>query len=291
MTAAQTSVLPAASTPRRRGGQDRGAGLPDCPATGGLTLTRKDLERTFRLKHGDLSRAGWLPRMQRAFDYFNPDDCYEALVAKLVQPQTRWLDVGCGRMIFPSNHCLARVLADRCRLLVGVDPSDTLDDNSYVHRKVKQPIEDFRCDEPFDLVTLRMVAEHIVDPQRTLASLSRATRPGSKVVIYTVNKWSPVPIVTRLMPFRFHHRLKNLIWEVEQESTFPVVYRMNTRRRLAGIFRSAGFGERYFAHLDDCRTFGCFRRLRYLELCCRRLLGRWALRYPESCLLAVYERR
>lgn len=290
MTISETSVLPAAGRPRRGEG-GRGAGLPDCVAASRIALTRKDLEQAFRLKHGDLSRAGWLPRMQRAFDYFNPEDCYEALVAKLVQPQTRWLDVGCGRMTFPSNHRLARVLADRCRLLVGVDPSNTLDDNSYVHRKVKQPIEDFRCEQPFDLVTLRMVAEHIVDPQRALTSLSRATRPGGNVVVYTVYKWSPVPIVARLVPFRLHHCLKNLIWDVQEEDTFPVVYRMNTRRCLAGIFRSAGFRERYFAHLDDCRTFGRFRRLRHLDLRCHRLLRRWALPYPESCLLAVYERR
>lgn len=267
------------------------ARLTDRLAPAEITLTRADLERTFRLKHGNLVRTGWAPRMQRAFDYFNPDDYYEALVAKLVQPGMRWLDVGCGRMIFPSNPRLAQILACRCSLLVGVDPSDTLDENRYVHRKVKQPIEDFNTEESFDVVTLRMVAEHIAEPHKALASLVRSTRPGSRVVVYTVNKWAPVSTAARLIPFRFHHRLKSLMWKVEKRDTFPVVYRMNTRRCLSEVFRVAGFQERYFARLDDCRASGRFRRLRYVELCFRLLLRRCGLCYPESCLLAVYERR
>lgn len=263
----------------------------DRPAEHEIRLTPEDLERTFRLKHGDLVRAGWAPRMQRAFDYYNPDDYYEALVAKLVQPGVRWLDVGCGRMIFPSNPRLAQIVARRCGLLVGVDPSDTLDENRYVHRKVKQPIEDFNSHEQFDVVTLRMVAEHIAEPRKALASLSRVTGLGSQVIVYTVNKWAPVSVAARLIPFRFHHRLKTLVWNVEKRDTFRVVYRMNTRRCLTKILGAAGFQERYFAHLDDCRASGRFRQLRYIELRCRLLLRHCGLRYPESCLLAVYERR
>jgi len=273
----------------RGNGSDEGP--PDSPPNGTITVTGKDLDRTFRIKHGDLSQTGWSPRMQRAFDYYNPDDYYEALVATLVQPETRWLDVGCGRTLFPSNPRLARVLSDRCRLLVGLDPSGTVDENSYVHRKVKQTIEDFHTDAPFDLVTLRMVAEHIHDPHKTLASLAQATRSGSRVVVYTVYKWSPVPMVTRLVPHCFHHRLKSLIWKVEDRDTHPVAYRLNTKRNLDAFFAGAGFRRRYLAYLDDCRTFGGFPNLRYLELSCRRLCGSLGLRYPECCILAVYERR
>ncbi len=265
--------------------------LPEPAVGASIAPTRQDLERTFAHKHGDLSNAGWLPRMQRAFDYFNPDDHYEALVAKLVRPETRWLDVGCGRMVFPSNALLARTLADRCKLLVGLDPSETLDENQFVHRKIRQPIEDFRPDQPFDLVTMRMVAEHISSPGTTLAALTGATHPGSRVVVYTVNKWSPISLISRLVPFGLHHALKQLVWDAEEKDTFPVVYRMNTRRSLTATFGQAGFAELMFAHLDDCRTSGRHRRLRHVELHTRRMLARFGLRYPETCLLAVYERR
>jgi 2-polyprenyl-3-methyl-5-hydroxy-6-metoxy-1,4-benzoquinol methylase len=228
--------------------------------------------------------------MHRAFAYFNPDDHYETLVTQLVESNTRWLDVGCGRTLFPSNKRLARVLAARCRELVGVDPAKTLAENPYVHRQIAAPIEAIGDAGPFDLVTLRMVAEHLERPDQVLASLARVTRPESLVIIYTVSKWSPVSIVSRVVPFTLHHPLKSLAWRVSQRDTHPVVYRLNTRRDLLRAFEQAGFQERFFAYLDDCRTSGRFPWLRFAELWLRRLLRRVHLRYPETCLLGVYER-
>ena len=97
-------------------------------------------------------------------------------------------------------------------------------------------------------------------------------------------------MVTRLIPFGTHHHLKKLIWESTKEDWFPVAYRMNTQRQLARIFNAAGFRECDFAKVDDYRAPGGFPGLRFFELSCRTLLRRCGLRYPESCLLAVYER-
>ena len=91
------------------------------------------------------------------------------------------------------------------------------------------------------------------------------------MVICTVDKWSPVPVVTRLTPFGAHHHLKKLIRESTKEDTFPVAYRMNTRQQLARILNAAGFRECRFAKVDDCRTLGGFRWPRFLELSCRTL--------------------
>ena len=92
------------------------------------------LREIFRLKYGDPA-TGWGPQMRMRAGYFNPDDHYEALVAGLVRPQTVWLDVGCGRDIFPSNRALARLLADRCRRLVGFDPDVTIEENPFIHER------------------------------------------------------------------------------------------------------------------------------------------------------------
>src|SRR2546430_8828263 len=89
-----------------------------------LEVTKTDLQEVFRIKYGELSTTGWAPRMRFRFNYFSPDDYYETIVAKLVYEGCLWLDVGCGRNIFPSNRSLARLLADRCGLLVGVDPAE-----------------------------------------------------------------------------------------------------------------------------------------------------------------------
>jgi hypothetical protein len=255
-----------------------------------MHLTHAELDAVFRLKHGDPARTGSLPRLWYRLGYFVPDDYYEAVVARLVTPGVSWLDTGCGRDLFPTNAALARLLAGRCGLLVGVDPDDTLDENPYVHRRVKEPIERFRSDRPFEVVTLRMVAEHLAEPDRTLEALAGATRPGSKVVVYTVNQWSPLALLARLIPFRLHHALKRAVWRTEERDTFPVAYRMNTRRRLARLFGARGFRERDFRYLDDCRVFARFRYLHRLELGLWRVCKALGVRYPENCLLGVYER-
>jgi hypothetical protein len=124
-----------------------------------------------------------------------------------------------------------------------------------------------------------------------VANLARLTAPGGRVVVYTVNRWSPVAVVAALVPFRFHHAVKRAVWRTEERDTFPVVYKMNTRRDLRDWFGRGGFRERSFARLDDCRTFARFRPLHLGELAARRLLGAvGGLSYPESCLLGVYER-
>jgi SAM-dependent methyltransferase len=249
-----------------------------------------DLQQVFQLRHG-ADPIGWAPRLRWRFGYFTPDEHYEAVVSRLVTPGCAWLDVGCGRNIFPSNRRLAEVLARRCARMVGVDPDETLEDNDLVHEQSRLPIQDFRSDRPFDVVTMRMVAEHIEDPEGAVSALAKLTRRGGRVVIYTINRWSPVPVVTWLVPFRLHHLPKRLLWRTDPKDTFPVAYRMNTREALRRVFEQHGFREAEFSHVDDCRTFARFRATLMLELCLWRCFRAVGLRYPENCLLGIYERR
>lgn len=250
-----------------------------------------ELDEVFRLKHGDPATTGWRPRMSYRKGYFTPDEHYEALLNRLVKPGTRWLDVGCGHDLLPSNPKLARELAARCSEVVGVDPDDNVLENELLHRKVKGTIENFSDTETFDLLTLRMVAEHITRPEVVVKHLARLCRPGGTVLVYTVDAWAPLSIAAWLTPFGLHHPIKKLLWRTEDKDTFPVVYRMNRRRRLGRLFDGAGFGEVLFEHLADCRTFARFRALHWLELQTWKACGWVGLPYPEQCLLGVYERR
>ena len=263
----------------------------DCGVEKTLQLDASALTDVFRLKYGDLESTGPNPRLWNRYGYFLPDEYYEAMVAKLVSEETLWLDVGCGRDIFPNNRALAELLAERCVRLVGLDPDANVEDNCFVHERVRGTLNDYRPRQGFDLVTLRMVAEHLTDAQAAVAALARLTKPGGKVIIYTVHKWSPAAILARVVPFRLHHPVKKVLWQTEERDTFPVAYQMNTRRRLARLFAEGGFQESYFAYLDDCRSFARFRALHRLELSLWRLLRRVGLRYPEACLLGVYERQ
>ena len=271
-----------ASSPARR---------PVTPQPDVVALPDRDrLERIFRLKYGEPGELGWGPRMRRRFSYYTPDDVYEAVVDSLVGAGCAWLDVGCGRDLFPNNAALARQISERAGSLVGVDPAPTIEENPDLHESVRASIEDFESDRAFDLVTLRMVAEHVERPERVLAALARCTGPGGHVVVYTVNRFSPVPLITGIVPFALHHPVKRVLWRSEKKDTFPTCFRMNTRRNLRELFAAAGFDEAGFYYLDDCRTFGRFRPLAFAELCVRWCLRRFGLRYPENCLLGIYRR-
>ncbi len=248
------------------------------------------LRRILDWKYGPAGKRGWGPTLRAKFNYVTPDDLYETLVYDTVTEQTKWLDVGCGRDIFPSNRHTARVLSDRCELLVGVDPDDNIDDNEFVHRKEKTPLEGYSTDCRFDLITLRMVVEHVADPPAVVDRLAELAAPGGQVVVYTVSKWSPVSLLARLTPTFVHKIGKSVLWQAEDRDTFPVRYRMNTRRDLDRQFRAAGFTPVSFRYVDDCRVFQRWRFSNYMELSLRRLIRGIGAEYPESCILAVYKK-
>jgi 2-polyprenyl-3-methyl-5-hydroxy-6-metoxy-1,4-benzoquinol methylase len=256
---------------------------------GGLTLpSRTALEALYQQKHGP--RPGWSPTQRLKAGYFLPADVYEALLSALVSPGCRWLDVGGGSDVFPENQPLAQQLADRAQRLVAVDPSENVLANPYADERVRCLLEDYRTDQVFDLATLRMVAEHVTDPDRLVQTLSRLVAPRGLVVVLTVNQWAPLTVLSRSTPFRWHHQIKRLFWEGDEADTFPVAYRMNTRAVLAAQFAAHGFTERQFAYLDDLSALGGFRIGSRIELLAWKLCRQFHVRYPENCLLGVYER-
>jgi len=249
-----------------------------------------ELAQLFQQKYGHVTQTGWSPRQRHEFGYYLPADVYEALLNRVIVPGCSWLDVGGGHHIFPENATLSRTLADRCSTVVAVDPSDNVLQNPYVHERVQAMLEDYQSERTFDVATLRMVAEHVAEPTRMVQALHRLLRPSGVVVILTVHNLSPLTLLSRALPFRWHHPIKKLFWGGEEEDTFPVEYKMNSRPVLRRLFEANGFREVSFSHLDDLSTLGRFRMGSYLELLWWRALKALGLRYPESCLLGVYEK-
>ncbi len=270
------------------GGAFGGVGAPRGP----LVRLPDDaaLRQVFALKYGRDDQLGWGPRLRREHDYYNPDDWYEALLARLIVPGLRWLDIGCGRELCPSNRALARILADRSGHLCGLDPDPTLQENPFVHAKVAAGIDTFDGKGAFDLVTLRMVAEHIVDPSACARGIERALAPGGLAVVYTVFAYSPMPLLTRLAPMSLRHVVKKFLWGTEAKDTFPTCFRMNTQQQLQRLFRGVGMREAAFLRLDDCRTFARFRWLCELELNVRDACRFLRMPYPEHCILGIYQK-
>lgn len=249
-----------------------------------------ELAKVFQIKYGTPEETGWSPRLRWDHGYFNPDDHYEALVNNLVTSDTAWMDVGCGRFLFPSNGALAKELAGRAMRLCGIDPDETIHENPLVHEAVQAPIDEYTGNNDFDLVTMRMVAEHIDNPSALARAVGSILRPGGHLVIYTVNKYSPVPLLTSIVPFKLHNPAKTVLWGTQAKDTFPTRFRMNTRSTLQQVMGAAGFSESLFMKLDDCRTFSRFRLLATTELKLRSACAAMGMSYPENCLLGVYRK-
>jgi 2-polyprenyl-3-methyl-5-hydroxy-6-metoxy-1,4-benzoquinol methylase len=248
------------------------------------------LRQMFHLRYGPKQKLGWGPSLRLGYDYYTPDDRYEATVAGLVVPGTNWLDVGCGRELFPNNLGLAETLSKRCARLVGIDPDPTLQENPWVHEKVAGFIDGYDGKAAFDLVTLRMVAEHIADPMACVNAVQRALRPGGLAVVFTVFGGSPMPLLTRLAPMGLRHVVKSWLWGTQPKDTFPTCFRMNTRGALQRQFAAVGMSEAAFQRLDDCRTFARFRWASEMELRTMRVCRALGLPYPEHCLLGIYRK-
>ena len=250
---------------------------------------KNELFELFKIKYGDPERTGWSPKQRLKFGYFQPADNYEALINKLVSTSTDWVDVGGGSAVFPHNEKLSTMLSERCNILYAVDPSDNVYDNPYAHKKIQGMFEDLDTEQKFDLATFRMVAEHIANPAAVIEKLRTVMKPGGLVVIYTINKYSPVPIITYITPFHLHHKIKKFFWGGEEKDTFPVEYKMNTRKDLLKIFKNGEFSEEHFKYLDDLSTFSRFKWLNYIDLCFWKLLNIFSIRYPENNLLGIYK--
>ena len=89
----------------------------------GPEVTEGDLKYVIGVKTAGRTSVGWSPRLRRRFGYYTPSEWYQAVVHRLVGPNTDWLDVGCRRDVFHFNYPLAQKLAARCRHLTGLDPA------------------------------------------------------------------------------------------------------------------------------------------------------------------------
>ena len=241
-------------------------------------------------RYGDVSKHGWRVRRRHQFSYVSPELWYEATVGRLVNDQTHWIDVGGGKALFPHDEALSQELAGRCKLLVGVDPSENIHHNQFAHERHQCFIEDFETDHVFDLATLRMVVEHIQHPRPVAERLASLVRPGGHVVIYTPNRWSICSLTASMTPHFIHERAAQFLWRAKDEDVFPTAYKMNTRDDLRCVFEEHGFQETGFAVLACCNIAQRSRLAHPIELALWRASKAMRIGYPETNLLGIYQR-
>jgi SAM-dependent methyltransferase len=194
-------------------------------------------------------------------------ESYANLIAEHLNPGSYWLDSGCGKRILEEDlDPLEDWLVQQCGTVVGMDVC------LIGHRNIQQLV----CgslyalpfaDSTFDLVTCNMVMEHLDQPERAVAEISRVLAPGGAVVINTPNLWNygvmANAVASKLLPEGWRLRLVHASDSRETGEIFPVRYRANTFRRLINLLTASGLKVHKAFKLPQQGPF--FRRTAKLE--------------------------
>lgn len=191
-------------------------------------------------------------------------------VNALLKPDSIVVDIGCGRGAYgedsiPFRRNL-RILKGKCQCVIGIDLNPAASENPFLDefRLIKGehwPLED----ELADLLVSDNVLEHVADPGAFFSECYRVLKPGGYVAIRTPNVLSYFGIISKLVPNPQHISvLRRAKDRVNEEDTFPTVYRCNTLRSLRQALAKHGFEPTVYgfeaepAYLSFSRLFYYF---------------------------------
>jgi ubiquinone/menaquinone biosynthesis C-methylase UbiE len=158
-------------------------------------------------------------------------DQLEALVRSKVTPDSRVLDLGCGR------GGVVELFWRDVKLAAGLDPdSPSLSEHRAPGLPVIRGVGERLpfAGSSFDVIVCVWVLEHLKDPETMLREVRRVLRPGGHFIFLTPNLRNPLMLLNRLgkaLP-RLQRRIVPKLYGREEADTFPVQYRANTVRAL-----------------------------------------------------------
>ena len=158
-------------------------------------------------------------------------ELYEATSRDHLAPNSRVLDLGCGRGGLPESLSLEH------RKLFGLDcdwPSLAQYRACGVHLIAGLAGRLPLSGQSFDLVLSSWTLEHLDDPVTVLNEVWRVLRPGGYCVFITPNIRNPLLLAGRLVHTfpSLYRRLVETLYARDRTDIFGVYYRANTVRRL-----------------------------------------------------------
>jgi SAM-dependent methyltransferase len=166
-------------------------------------------------------------------------DQLEAIVRSHLTPDSRVLDLGCGR------GGVVELFWRDVRLAAGLDPDVP---SLAEHRAPGMPVIrgvgehlPFASDT-FDLIVCVWVLEHLADPPATLREVRRVLRRGGHFVFVTPNMRNPLMLANRIgkaLPSLQRRLVPRLYGRVEAD-TFRVQYRANTVASIRAHAQASG---------------------------------------------------
>jgi ubiquinone/menaquinone biosynthesis C-methylase UbiE len=169
----------------------------------------------------------WTERLFKRFvpHYRHRWEIYNERLNSFISRDTVWIDLGCGRNEFVASF------GRKGKLAIGVDV--------VVHPE-KEAAHFVQADFrhlPFpsnfaDLISLRMVVEHIGRVPDDFLDINRVLKPGGYVLILTTNSWSPMIALPRLLPNRWKKRLIQWLFNVRDDDIFPTTHKFNNPMKM-----------------------------------------------------------
>jgi len=171
-------------------------------------------------------------------------EAYASLIAEHLSPHSLWLDAGCGsRLLEADMDPLENWLVTHCKSVFGMDVG--LSSN----RNIKTLLQGSLYRLPFagntlDLITCRMVVEHLDRPAEAFAEIARCLRPGGAFIVMTPNLLNYAilgnALATEVMPEKVRLRIVQASDSRAKENIFPVRYKANTMPRLLELMNLSG---------------------------------------------------
>lgn len=176
----------------------------------------------------------WRQRYQLEHPDWKPaTEQFAHLVQAALTPETRLLDVGCGR------GGLVEQLALTTQQVVGIDPDWS---SLHTHRLDIWRVQGESdwlpfAPQSFDLLFCSWVFEHLQRPLQTFQAVHRVLKPGGLFIFITPNGAHPLAKLNQLFG-RFEQlqgMLVKKLYQREADDTFATHYRANTRKALTTL--------------------------------------------------------
>ncbi len=187
-----------------------------------------DVQNSYRARYRAM-RPGWSTSGEQL----------EALVRSHLTPESKVMDLGCGR------GGVVELFWRDVKLAAGLDPDIP---SLAEHRAPGMPVVTGRgehlpfADESFDLVVCLWVLEHLRSPDAVFGEVRRVLRPGGHFVFLTPNLRNPLLALNRLgraLP-QLQRRLVPRLYGRVEADTFPVQYRANTASAIRALAARTG---------------------------------------------------
>jgi ubiquinone/menaquinone biosynthesis C-methylase UbiE len=204
-----------------------------------------------------------------------------------LRPGVRVLDAGCG-----EGTWILRDYRNKIGRLIGVDiqaPKENKMDEFLICDLDNIPLADAKI----DVIVCYFVIEHLKQPQKVFSEFSRLLLNDGTLIFRTPCINSPMFLLSRLTPVRWHETIKKKFLGTQAIDAFPTYYRCNTVKKLNQMLKATGFRKEMLESVEQVHSYFTFNRIAYaIGLLISRLIQSCPLTKPfRSQLIGVYRKK